>query len=219
MSFPYTPPPHDKLNFLYIDEDLIIVDKPSGLLSVPGKGEDKQDCLINRIIMNYSNALIVHRLDMDTSGLMVLARNKDSHRMLSNLFQQRQVKKSYTAIVDGIVEDNEGEITSSLITDWPNRPKQKIDPVNGKPSTTLYRVIETNKNDHCSRVKLTPVTGRTHQLRVHMLSIGHAILGDNLYANESPRNKSSRLLLHSNFIEFIHPISKQLISYECEPPF
>jgi len=219
MHFQYSPPPRKKLEVLYADKDLLLVNKPNGLLSVPGRGEDKQDCLISRVAEEYTDALIVHRLDMATSGLIVLARNKDCHRLLSDLFQQRKINKAYTAIVDGIVEHDENEINLPLITDWPNRPKQKIDYEDGKPSTTYYKVIDRDIDQNQSRVKLKPVTGRTHQLRVHMQSLGHAILGDKLYANEAVIEKSSRLLLHSSFLEFIHPVTKHLVSYSNEAPF
>jgi len=219
MSFHYTPPPHSKLDILYIDDDLLLINKPSGLLSVPGRGDDKQDCLINRVKTEYSDALIVHRLDMDTSGLMVIARNKICHRMLGDLFQQRQVKKKYIAVVEGIIKSDKGEINLPLITDWPNRPRQKVDMVNGKPSSTHYQVIEKDIENNQSTVELRPVTGRSHQLRVHMQSLGHPILGDRLYADKSAKKKSLRLFLHSSFIEFTHPVTHNLISLNNKAPF
>ena len=219
MTFQYSPPPHNKNDIIYIDNDLLIINKPEGLLSVPGRGEDKQDCLINRIKLDYSDALIVHRLDMDTSGLMIFARNKVCHRMLSDLFQQRKVKKRYIAIVDGILDSDEGEISAPLITDWPNRPKQKIDYNDGKPSITYYKTLARNTEQNASRIELNPITGRSHQLRVHMKSIGHAILGDNLYADSEALNKSPRLLLHSSYLELIHPVTNQLIHHQINVPF
>ena len=217
MSYRYIPPEAYPLNILYEDKELIVLYKPSGLLSVPGRGADKQDCLITRANEDYPDALIVHRLDMATSGIMVLARNKNCHRMMSEMFQNREVKKNYIAVVEGIVKQDQGEIDLPLITDWPNRPKQKIDHLKGKASTTYYTVLERNTNENCSRVSLAPITGRTHQLRVHMQSLGHPILGDNLYSNNP--NTSPRLLLHANFLEFIHPISEQLISHTLDAPF
>jgi tRNA pseudouridine32 synthase/23S rRNA pseudouridine746 synthase len=219
MPFQYTPPPHKKNDILYEDKDLLLVNKPCGLLSVPGRGDDKQDCLISRIIADYKDALIVHRLDMDTSGLIVLARNKDCQRMLSYLFQQRKINKVYTAIVDGIIKEERGEINLPLITDWPNRPKQIVDQQHGKASITHYNVIQRNVVQNCCRVKLTPLTGRTHQLRVHMQALKHVILGDNLYANEAALKKSSRLLLHADLLEFTHPVSNKLISCHSHSPF
>jgi len=219
MPFHYTPPPHHKLDILYIDDDLLIINKPSGLLSVPGRGDDKQDCLISRIKLEYNDALIVHRLDMDTSGLMVVARNKNCHRMLGDLFQQRQVKKTYIAIVDGIIKPDNGEIDLPLITDWPNRPRQKVDLQNGKPSSTYYQVIERDMENIQTTVELKPYTGRSHQLRVHMQSLGHPIIGDRLYADKTGEKKYPRLLLHSSFLEFTHPVTHKLISLNKKAPF
>lgn len=219
MQFQYKPPASSKLDIFFKDDDYLVVNKPAGLLSVPGKGEDKQDCLLSRITIDFSDALIVHRLDMDTSGLMVLARNKKSHRLLSDLFQYRKIDKEYIAVVEGLMLEDEGEINSPLITDWPNRPKQKIDLLDGKPSTTFYRVMERDTVNLCCRVKLRPITGRSHQLRVHMQSLGHAILGDNLYASEQVRNKSTRLLLHASLLEFTHPITDKFISCKNDAPF
>ena len=215
----YQPPAHKDLNILFEDKNLLILDKPSGLLSVPGRTEDKQDCLISRVQMKFPEALIVHRLDMATSGLLMLARNKEMHRQLSRLFQERKVKKEYTAVVDGIIEDNSGEIDLPLITDWPNRPRQKVDYENGKPSKTLFHVLQRDKKKASTRVSLKPETGRTHQLRIHMLSIGHAILGDHLYANPEAKRKSDRLLLHANYLSFRHPVTKSVIEINCAAAF
>ncbi len=215
----YQPPPHKDLNILFKDESLLILNKPSGLLSVPGRGKDKQDCMISRVQIKYPEALIVHRLDMATSGLLVLARNKQIHRQLSLLFQERKVKKEYTAVVDGIIEIDSGEIDLPLITDWPNRPKQKVDYENGKASKTLFYVLKRDKKNTVTRVLLKPETGRTHQLRIHMQSTGHAILGDNLYANNETKEKSDRLLLHANYLRFKHPVTENIIEVKCEIPF
>lgn len=166
----YSPPLHLKLDILFQDKYLLIVNKPSGLLSVPGRGEDKLDSLIVRIQEEYPDALIVHRLDMSTSGLMIIALGKDNERTLSILFQQRKVDKKYVAVVDGLVSPQAGEIDLPLITDWPNRPKQKVDFKTGKPSQTRYQVLSYNNNT--TRLELTPLTGRSHQLRVHMQSLG-----------------------------------------------
>ena len=168
----YTPPLHTSLDILFEDEFLLIINKPSGLLSEPGRGEDKQDCFISRIQKKYSDALIVHRLDMSTSGLMVIARGKEMESILSILFQQREINKKYTAIVDGNVSPEAGEIDLPLIADWPNRPKQKVDFISGKPSQTQYNVISYNEINNTSNIELMPITGRTHQLRVHMQSMG-----------------------------------------------
>lgn len=215
----YNPPTDSPLDILFEDEFLLIVNKPSGLLSVPGRGEDKQDCLISRIQKKYSDALIVHRLDMSTSGLMVIARGKEVESMISILFQKKKISKKYKAIVDGKVIPSQGEINLPLIADWPNRPKQIVDFLTGKSSTTQYKVISYDKTNDTSYIELTPITGRTHQLRVHMQSIGHAILGDELYAKNNIIVKSSRLLLHASYLTFTHPISDELIKFSSKVDF
>lgn len=217
--FIYNPPPHSKLNILFEDEFLLVVNKPSGLLSVPGRGDDKQDCLISRLRPKYSDAMIVHRLDMSTSGLMIIARGKEMESYLSILFQKRKVRKKYIAIVDGYVNPTLGEVDLPLMTDWPNRPKQKIDFELGKPSRTQYSVISFDKDAGTTRMELTPLTGRTHQLRVHMQAINHAILGDELYANKIAIEKSPRLLLHANYLSFQHPITDEEIKLNSRPEF
>ena len=201
----YNPPPHTSLDILYEDEFLLIVNKPGGLLSVPGRGAEKQDCLITRIQKKYPSALIVHRLDMSTSGLMIIALGKEMERELSILFQNRKVNKKYIAVVDGKIKDKCGEINLPLMTDWPNRPKQKIDFDSGKTSKTCYVLLSYDENNDSSRLELIPITGRTHQLRIHLQSINHAILGDELYADDDVIKKSERLLLHASRISFQHP--------------
>jgi tRNA pseudouridine32 synthase/23S rRNA pseudouridine746 synthase len=215
----YNPPPHSPLDILFKDKYLLVLNKPSGLLSVPGRGEDKQDCLITRVQSEYSDALIVHRLDMSTSGLMVIARGKKIERSLSILFQQREVNKKYIAIVDGEVSPNTGEIDLPLITDWPNRPKQKVDFETGKSSQTRYSVLAYDNKNHTTRIELNPLTGRTHQLRVHMQSIQHAILGDELYANKVAVKKSTRLLLHACYLSFNHPVTGEILKFNSKPEF
>jgi len=215
----YSPPIHTSLDISYKDEFLLIVNKPSGLLSVPGRGEDKQDCLISRVQEEFSDALIVHRLDMSTSGLIIIARGKEYERELSILFQQRKISKKYIAIVDGIISPRCGEVDLPLMTDWPNRPKQKVDFESGKASQTQYKVINYNAKDNTSYIELTPITGRTHQLRVHMHSIGHAILGDELYAKKDIVSKASRLLLHASYLSFEHPVTGGLIEINSDAEF
>jgi len=216
-NYQYNPPPHTGLDILYIDSDLIIINKPSGLLSVPGRGEDKKDCMISRITQEYPEALTVHRLDMETSGILIIARNEKSQSAMGKIFQSRNIKKQYIALVDGILKENNGVIDLPLIADWPNRPKQKVDLINGKPSTTHYEVIQSTESE--SRIKLTPITGRSHQLRVHMLAIGHPILGDRLYASQHIIDKADRLLLHANFISFNHPLTHDEITINCPEPY
>lgn len=204
------------INIHYADDAVVVVNKPSGLLSVPGRGEDKQDCVVRRVQQRFPTARIVHRLDCATSGLMVLALSADGHRELSRQFHDREIEKAYVALVYGIVEANEGQVRLPLMSDWPNRPKQKISD-EGKPAHTEYTVL-SRESDH-TRVLLTPITGRTHQLRVHMLSLGHPILGDRLYAEGDALAASDRLMLHAWQLGFMHPESGESLFFEPEPPF
>jgi tRNA pseudouridine32 synthase/23S rRNA pseudouridine746 synthase len=215
----YQPPIDNGLSIIYTDDSLLVVNKPSGLLSVPGRGEDKQDCLLSRLQDEHDGVLIVHRLDMETSGVMVLARNKQIHRQLSQLFEQREVQKKYIAVVDGKIEYAEGKIDLPLICDWPNRPKQIVDHVQGKPSVTRYKVLRRDTNKNTTRVELEPETGRSHQLRVHLQSLGNPILGDRLYANQQQQLKSARLLLHALSLGFVHPVTSEYLNFTCEVPF
>ena len=215
----YLPPADTGLDILYKDDYILIVDKPSGLLSVPGRGEDKQDCLISRIQKRYPEALIVHRLDMATSGIIVLALDPDTHRLLSKQFAERNISKQYIAVVSGKLDESSGEIDEPMICDWPNRPRQMIDYKNGKSSQTHYEVIEYDAKNNTSRLRLTPVTGRTHQLRLHCQFIGHSILGDHLYASPEVIAMADRLLLHATTLSFTHPFSDETINIESTPPF
>lgn len=215
----YQPPVDDGLEVLHADTSLLVVNKPSGLLSVPGRGAGMDDCLASRVQARYPDALIVHRLDMETSGLMVLARDRETHRRLSIAFQNRQVEKRYVAVVDGALAEPSGEIDLPLITDWPNRPRQKVDHEIGKPSLTRYRVLAYDAASDTSRLALEPETGRSHQLRVHLMSLGHPILGDVLYAPLLVQAKASRLLLHADLIAFTHPSSGDRLALHCAPPF
>jgi tRNA pseudouridine32 synthase / 23S rRNA pseudouridine746 synthase len=208
----YQPPAETAWNPIYQDDDLLVVDKPSGLLSVPGRGAHVQDCLIARVQRHCPDALIVHRLDMDTSGLVLLARGPAMQKKLSALFMNRQVGKRYEAIVHGQVASNQGQIDLPLITDWPNRPRQKVDHIDGKPSQTRYVVLArwVTNEQHFSRLSLTPVTGRTHQLRVHCQQMGHPIVGDPLYSLSDTDDKKAqgmRLMLHALELSFAHPVS------------
>ncbi len=214
----YVPPINTGLDIVYQDEYLIVLNKPNGLLSVPGRGVDKQDCLISRVNQEYPTALVVHRLDMSTSGIIVLALNKEVHRQLSKLFATGKIHKKYVAVVDGILE-NGGEVNQPLICDWPNRPKQIINHTQGKQSLTLYTVIELSKKLNNSRLELIPKTGRTHQLRVHMQYIGHAILGDELYGSDEVTGKADRLLLHATEINFTHPVTGLNLTFTSPEPF
>lgn len=215
----YIAPLPAPLAYVHADKALLVVNKPSGLLSVPGRGPGKEDCLVARVRADYPDALIVHRLDMETSGLMVLARGKEMHRCLSILFQERQVEKRYVAVVDGQIAAEDGEIDLPLIVDWPNRPLQKVDFELGRPSLTRFRVLARDPENDTTRVELEPYTGRSHQLRVHLMSLGHVILGDGLYAGPAARAKAARLLLHADRLAFVHPKNGKRLSFEQPAPF
>jgi tRNA pseudouridine32 synthase / 23S rRNA pseudouridine746 synthase len=215
----YEPPPDEGLQAVYLDEHLLVVNKPAGLLTVPGRGDHLQDCLIHRVQHHVPEALIVHRLDMATSGLVVLARGPDMQRALSQAFMNRQVYKRYEAVVWGNVAQDEGTVDAPLITDWPRRPRQMVDWAQGKPSQTVFRVTERLSDPTSTRVSLEPLTGRSHQLRVHMLTLGHAILGDPLYGPLQAQQASTRLLLHACELKLPHPCSDQGLHLTSISPF
>lgn len=217
--YSYSPPPHTALEILYQDPYLVAFNKPSGLLSVPGRGADKQDCMATRAQDRFPQAHIVHRLDMETSGVFIMALNKEMQSRLGRLFQERKVDKRYTAVVTGNLAQPEGEICLPLICDWPNRPRQIVDHQHGKPAYTRYRLLHHDREARTSRVELIPETGRTHQLRVHMQSLGHAIVGDRLYAGAEAMASCGRLLLHAHALAFIHPLTGAALQIRCEVPF
>ncbi|MCB1637310.1 MAG: RNA pseudouridine synthase, partial [Thiothrix sp.] len=194
-AFRYRPPADTGLDMLYRDDDLLLLNKPAGLLSVPGRGAAHQDSLISRVQREYPQARIVHRLDMETSGILLLALGKAMERRLSILFQTRQVDKRYQAWVEGLVAADEGRIELPLSADWPRRPRQQVDTVRGKPALTRYRVLVRDPATRRTRLLLEPVTGRSHQLRVHLLSLGHPVVGDRLYGQ--PPGAEGRMLLHA----------------------
>lgn len=200
---------------LYYDEHLIIANKPHGVLSVPGPGDYIKKSLLNSLQEDFEDALIVHRLDMATSGLMVYARGKEAHRSLSISFMNREVDKIYIARAEGIIAQDEGEIDFPLIKDWPNRPKQKIDYENGKPCHTFFKILARGYNE--TRVELKPITGRSHQLRMHLMGIGHPILGDAFYNPE--HSKHERLMLHASYLSIPHPFQNKKLEFELEPDF
>jgi tRNA pseudouridine32 synthase/23S rRNA pseudouridine746 synthase len=215
----YLPPPHTGLDIAYADDSFLVVNKPSGLLSVPGRGELFHDSLASRVQREFPQALVVHRLDMQTSGLMVMALGAAMHRALSELFQTRQVHKRYGAVVSGIMVRDSGEVNLPLLTDWPNRPRQKVDHEGGKPALTRWQVVRRDPNQGTTRIDLEPVTGRSHQLRVHMMALGHAIVGDPLYASAAVRAQADRLLLHAAELTLPHPASGQPIHVQSPVPF
>jgi tRNA pseudouridine32 synthase/23S rRNA pseudouridine746 synthase len=211
---------------IHEDEHLLVLEKPSGLLSVPGRGPEKQDCLSKRVQDRYPEALIVHRLDQDTSGLLLMARGIEAQRRLSKLFETRQVKKRYVAVVAGQPEqtqsaveaDEEGwrTIDGPILLDWERRPLHIIHP-DGKASRSRWRVLQSSHSDSfsASLIELEPVTGRTHQLRVHLQSIGHPMLGDSLYAPPDIKALSPRLLLHAQELAFVHPFTEQALTFKA----
>jgi tRNA pseudouridine32 synthase/23S rRNA pseudouridine746 synthase len=209
---PYSPPQTPQFEVVYRDDDILVFNKPNGLLTVPGKTERLKDCLQSRAQRIWPTATIVHRLDMATSGLLIMALNKDAHRHISKQFETRQVSKTYYARVLGVPTKTGGIIELPLICDWPNRPKQMVDHEHGKSACTHWQLIEND--GETSLIKLKPITGRSHQLRVHMLSIGHEILGDNLYASERGRAMSKWLCLHAFNIAFEHPTSGETLYFE-----
>jgi tRNA pseudouridine32 synthase/23S rRNA pseudouridine746 synthase len=212
---PYDPP-NDALDILYEDSHIVVVNKPSGLLSVPGRGEHLADCLLSRVQSVFPEALLVHRLDRDTSGVMVFAMTAHAQRSLSMQFEKRTTKKTYIARVAGEVGEKTGTVDLPLIVDWPNRPLQKVCHETGKPAVTDWRVLKSGGGE--SRMRLSPKTGRSHQLRVHMLAIGHVILGDPLYATGAALNHP-RLMLHSEELRLNHPESGKGLSFRAKAPF
>jgi tRNA pseudouridine32 synthase / 23S rRNA pseudouridine746 synthase len=202
---------------LHVDESLAVVDKPAGLLAVPGRGVHKADCALSRIRQRYADALVVHRLDQATSGLLVFARGAAPQRKLALAFAEGRVRKWYEAIVYGVLEGDEGRIELPIAADWPNRPRQRVDFERGRPSLTLWRVLERNHADNRTRLRLQPVTGRTHQLRVHLAAIGHQIVGDALYVSHDAL--APRMMLHASQLEFDHPVHGMPQRFQSVPPF
>jgi len=212
------------LTLIHEDDHLLVLDKPAGLLAVPGRGADKQDCLSTRAQQRWPDALIVHRLDMATSGLMLMARGPQVQRVLSQAFASRQVHKRYEAVVDGLpgvplAQDGWGVIDLPITVDWPNRPLRIIDAERGKPSATRWRVVARDARGNTTRLELEPVTGRSHQLRVHLKAIGHTILGDTLYGTPATQAMAPRLLLHARALGLVHPVTGKGMQFESPVPF
>ena len=209
-------PPDVPLAVIHADHEILLADKPSGLLSVPGKGAHLADCLLARVQAAYPTALLVHRLDRDTSGLMIFALTPHAQRHLGLQFEKRQVRKAYVARVWGEIAEKEGEIDLPLAVDWPNRPRQKVDFETGRPAQTRWRVVR--REDGTTRVRLYPRTGRSHQLRVHMAETGHPILGDPFYAS-GPARDFPRLMLHAESLRLRHPDGGAGVSFSAPCPF
>lgn len=215
--FVYRPPETPDLNLVHADDHILLFSKPSGLLSVPGKPREHRDCLETRAQARYPEARLVHRLDMETSGLILMGRGASAHRYLSIGFERRLVEKTYSALVYGRLTPCEGRIDLPLICDWPNRPRQMVDFERGRASTTRWRVLEFQGDR--TRVSLMPQTGRSHQLRVHLASLGHPILGDTFYAHEKALAAADRLMLHAEVLSFKHPRDGLRVSFRDPVPF
>jgi len=204
---------------VHVDTAMVVVDKPAGLLSVPGRGPQGADNVVTRLQRLWPEALTVHRLDMATSGLLLLARGAAMQRLLSMCFAARAVEKHYVAVVHGLPADDAGEVDLPLAADWPNRPRQQVDLEGGKPSLTRWRVLERDVQRGRTRLALQPVTGRSHQLRVHLAAIGHPILGDELYAPTDVADASRRLLLHATTLRLTHPLDATPLQLHSPAPF
>ncbi|HAY25946.1 MAG TPA: RNA pseudouridine synthase [Candidatus Accumulibacter phosphatis] len=218
-ALPYAPPRDDGIDIVYGDAALLLVNKPAGLLAVPGRGDGKDDCLLRRVQAVVADALIVHRLDLHTSGLLLLARGREMQRRLAGDFAARRVHKRYLAVVAGRLPADSGTIDLPLAADWPQRPRQKVDRLTGKPSLTRYQVLGHDPVSNRSRLALFPETGRTHQLRVHLQALGHVIVGDLLYGDASAASGADRLLLHADQLRFLHPASGHDLCVDSPAPF
>ena len=211
-------PPQGELSILYEDDDLVIIEKPAGLLSVPGRLPEHHDSAYYRVLEQFPNAKITHRLDMATSGILMFAKHRDAEVAVSKMFQARTVKKNYIALVQGKLPDT-GRIEMPLITDWENRPRQIVHFELGKQALTLYEHLEYDEAKDVSRVLLTPITGRSHQLRVHLQYIGHPITGDKLYHPQPTRSPLGRMALHASYLAFTQPLSGVELEIVCDAAF
>lgn len=211
-------PPQEPLHILYEDKDLVVIEKPAGLLSVPGRLAEHQDSAYLRVLAQYPAAKITHRLDMATSGILMFAKHRDAEVAVSKMFQARQVQKHYTALVQGKIAAS-GEVTVPLITDWENRPRQMVHFELGKAAHTLFEALSYDEIQQISRVKLTPITGRSHQLRVHMMHIGHPITGDQFYHPTPQQSPLKRMALHASFLSFRQPLTAEKIEIVAAAPF
>ncbi len=215
--YEYNPPMDPYLDILYSDDDILVLNKQSGLLSVPGRPKEHRDSVARRATKDHRSATVVHRLDMETSGVMIMALNKEAHVHISKQFERRKTGKTYIARLFGHPEKDEGTIDLPLICDWPNRPKQMVCYENGKNAVTHWKVLE--REEKATRVEFTPITGRSHQLRVHALNLGHVIVGDSLYAEGEALSMASRLQLHAHKLSLYHPKDGSEITFEAPIPF
>lgn len=215
---PYlVPHSQEEIRILYEDDDLLLVRKPDLLLSIPGRHPLNKDCLISRLQQDYPTATIVHRLDLDTSGIMVIPLNKATHSHISRQFQERNVEKTYTAVVWGQPVKDTGQVELPIVCDWANRPRQKICHETGRHALTLFEVVQ--RGEDRSRLLLKPVTGRSHQLRIHMRELGHPILGCDMYAHPEALAMAPRLMLHATTLGFTHPGTGEWLTGDCPPDF
>lgn len=211
-------PPQNPLEILYEDDDLIIINKPAGLLSVPGRLPEHHDSAYLRVVDKYPNAKITHRLDMATSGILMFAKHRDAEVAVSKMFQARTVNKNYVALVQGQLLGT-GSVDVPLITDWENRPRQMVHFELGKQAKTLYEALTYDAEQNITRVLLTPITGRSHQLRVHMMHIGHPITGDKLYHPNASQSPLKRMALHASYLAFEHPLKQLRVEIQATAPF
>lgn len=211
-------PPQEPLCIVYEDNDLVVIEKPAGLLSVPGRLPEHHDSAYLRVLAEYPNAKITHRLDMATSGILMFAKHRDAEVAVSKMFQARTVKKNYIALVQGQLY-GEGRVDEPLVTDWENRPRQMVSHALGKPAQTLYQALHYDAQQDISRVLLTPITGRSHQLRVHMMHIGHPITGDKIYHSNATQSPLKRMALHASYLAFVQPLSGKAIEIKGQVPF
>lgn len=212
----YNPPLDPYISVIHRDADILVLDKPSGLLSVPGRDPRLADSLASRVQQQFPQALMIHRLDKDTSGVVLMSLNRKAHAKIASQFENRTTQKSYQAIVWGRVEDDEGLIDLPLAIDQDNKPRHRVDYENGKPAQSRWQVVERSEN--ATRLRLFPLTGRTHQLRVHMKAIGHVILGDEFYAEGEALTAADRLLLHAEELGFQHPDGRD-VQFRIACPF
>jgi tRNA pseudouridine32 synthase/23S rRNA pseudouridine746 synthase len=222
VPFLYTPPMEPYLSVIHRDDDILVLSKPSGLLSVPGKPAEHADCLESRAREAYPEAMTIHRLDKDTSGVVVMGLNRKAHADISMQFETRKTTKSYIARVWGHLSDDNGRVDLPIACDWPNRPKQMVDHEHGRAAQTDWEVMEREGADRdilTTRLRLHPATGRSHQLRVHMLSLGHPILGDNFYAHPEAYAAAARLQLHAEMLSFRHPADGNIRFFTDACPF
>ena len=211
-------PPQQPLCIVYEDDDLVVIDKPAGLLSVPGRLPEHQDSAYLRVVEKYPHAKITHRLDMATSGILMFAKHRNAEVAVSKMFQARTVQKNYIALVQGKLE-GQGSVDVPLMTDWENRPRQMVHFELGKAAKTLYQAVQYFEVEDITRVLLTPVTGRSHQLRVHMQYIGHPITGDQFYHPDYRQSALKRMALHASYLAFKQPLSGVDVEIRGNLPF